>query len=139
MLEERKLQKSKITLMRDHRFALLQGIMMVGFGGAVEMIEDDKGRVGFLPAVPSGVEFAPPVLPDLGVAGIVARGVKVIIPVLVVDGEDESEGVTGVGETLHPLPAAGLGARRQDVGMEVVVAAKAPAVEVDIGPPDAQG
>ena len=30
MLEERKLQKSKITLMRDHRFALLQGIMMVG-------------------------------------------------------------------------------------------------------------
>jgi predicted metal-dependent peptidase len=30
MLEERKLQKSKISLMRDYKFALLQGIMMVG-------------------------------------------------------------------------------------------------------------
>lgn len=30
MLEERKLQKAKVTLMRDPRFALLQGILMVG-------------------------------------------------------------------------------------------------------------
>jgi predicted metal-dependent peptidase len=30
MLEERKLQKAKISLMRDPKFALLQGIMMVG-------------------------------------------------------------------------------------------------------------
>lgn len=30
MIEERKLQKSKISLMRDPKFALLQGIMMVG-------------------------------------------------------------------------------------------------------------
>jgi predicted metal-dependent peptidase len=30
MLEERKLQKAKITLMRNPKFALLQGVMMVG-------------------------------------------------------------------------------------------------------------
>ena len=30
MLEERKLQKCKITLMRNPKFALLQGVMMVG-------------------------------------------------------------------------------------------------------------
>ena len=38
MLEERKLQKAKITLMRDHRFALLQGIMMVGKTKVVDNI-----------------------------------------------------------------------------------------------------
>ena len=30
MLEERKLQKAKITVMRNAKFALLQGVMMVG-------------------------------------------------------------------------------------------------------------
>ncbi len=30
MLEERKLQKAKITVMRNPKFALLQGVMMVG-------------------------------------------------------------------------------------------------------------
>jgi hypothetical protein len=30
MLEERKVQKAKIALMRNHKFALLQGILMVG-------------------------------------------------------------------------------------------------------------
>ena len=30
MLEERKLQKAKITVMRNSKFALLQGVMMVG-------------------------------------------------------------------------------------------------------------
>jgi predicted metal-dependent peptidase len=36
MLEERKLQKAKITLMRNPKFALLQGVMMVGRTSVVD-------------------------------------------------------------------------------------------------------
>ncbi len=38
MLEERKLQKAKITLMRNPKFALLQGVMMVGRTSVVDDI-----------------------------------------------------------------------------------------------------
>ncbi len=38
MLEERKLQKAKITLMRSPKFALLQGVMMVGRTSVVDDI-----------------------------------------------------------------------------------------------------
>ena len=38
MLEERKLQKAKITLMRNPKFALLQGVMMVGRTSVVDNI-----------------------------------------------------------------------------------------------------
>ena len=38
MLEERKLQKAKITLMRSPKFALLQGVMMVGRTSVVDNI-----------------------------------------------------------------------------------------------------
>ena len=38
MLEERKVQKAKITLMRDPRFALWSGILMVGRTSVVDNI-----------------------------------------------------------------------------------------------------
>jgi predicted metal-dependent peptidase len=38
MLEERKLQKAKITLMRSPKFALLQGVMMIGRTSVVDNI-----------------------------------------------------------------------------------------------------
>jgi predicted metal-dependent peptidase len=58
MLEERKLQKAKITLMRSPKFALLQGVMMVGRTSVVDNIptactngRDEKYGRGFVAAL----------------------------------------------------------------------------------------
>ncbi len=68
--------------------------------------------------------------------GIVGLRVEVVVPVLIVDREDKAQFVAASGQPLHSLPASGLGAGRQDVRVQVVVAAKAPAVQVDVGAVD---
>lgn len=67
------------------------------------------------------------------VAFIIRLGIEIVITVLVVDGKDIAQLVTRLGKKTHSIPAASFGTGRQNVGMEVVVAAKAPAIQMNVG------
>ena len=72
-----------------------------------------------------------------GVAIVVRGGIAMVVAVLVVQAEQVSALVRGVGERAQPLPSAGFGAGRQVVGVLVVVSGLSPAVEVHVQPADA--
>ena len=89
-----------------------------------------------LAAVPDAVERALSLAVEDRVVGIVGPRVQVVVPVLIVDREDEAQLVAASASRFIPSQPPASGTGRQDVGMKVVVAPNAPAVQVDIGPAD---
>ena len=67
---------------------------------------------------------------------IVRLGVEVVVPVLIVNGEDVTQIVTRLGQMLHAFPAPGVRRGRENVGVQIVIPAKAPSIQVDVGPLD---